>query len=87
MITEAILKALQSSTYFLLSWIPNVPPMPDNIIDATDNIIDIISDVVGVISYIYTPLVFLFVFGAILAILGFDALYKIGLWIYHKVRG
>jgi len=87
MITTAILDALQSIASFLLGLLPNIPQMPDTIKDATNSIIDTIGSVVGVISYIYTPVIFLFVFGAILAILGFDAVYKLALWVYHKFRG
>ena len=87
MITESILNAFQSIVTFILSLLPNLPQMPSGISDASQGLVDSISQVIGVISYIYTPTMLVFVFTLLLAVLGFDLIYKFVLWVLHKVRG
>ena len=87
MITEAILNAFQSVVTFILTLLPNIPAMPTGISDAANGLINSIAQVIGVISYIYTPVMLVFVFTLLLAVLGFDLIYKFVLWVLHKVRG
>lgn len=87
MITEFILAGFQTIVQILLFLIPNIPPMPQGIMDAMNYISTAIQQMVGVVAYIYTPVVFVFVMTAILAILGFDFIYKFVLWVLHKVKG
>lgn len=87
MITEFILAGFQTVVQILLFLIPNIPSMPTGIADAMDMVVGMITSTVGVISYIYTPVVFIFIFTAVLAILGFDFIYKFVLWVLHKVKG
>lgn len=87
MITEAILNGFQAVVQILLFLLPNLPAMPSGIQSAMQMIVDLIGNTVGVISYIYTPIVLIFIFTFILAILGFDFIYKFVLWVLHKIRG
>lgn len=87
MITEAILNGFQAVVQVLLFLLPNLPQMPVGIQSAMNMIVDLIGNTVGVISYIYTPVVLIFVFTLLLAILGFDFIYKFVMWVLHKVRG
>lgn len=87
MITEAIMNGFQASVNIILAMLPPIPAMPSGVQSALDYIVDVIGQVVGVISYLYTPVVFVFVITAILAILSFDFIYKFVLWILHKIRG
>lgn len=86
MITEFILAGFQTVVQILLWLIPNVPAMPSGIEAALTYVSTAIQQMVGVIAYIYTPVVFVFIFTAILAILGFDFIYKFVLWVLHKVK-
>lgn len=87
MITEFILSGFQTIVNILLFLIPNIPAMPAGIESALAYVSTAIQQMVGVIAYIYTPVVFVFIFTVILAILGFDFIYKFVLWVLHKVKG
>jgi len=87
MITEFILSGFQTVVQSVLSLIPNLPAMSDAIWDGTTSIISTIHQAVGMIAYLYTPPIAVFVFTIILAILLFDPVYKLVMWILHKARG
>lgn len=87
MIVEFILSAFQSVVTILLYLLPNIPSMTQGIQDSLANIVSLINQTVGLIAYIYTPVIFIFVFLAIIAILSFDSIYRFVLWVLHKVRG
>lgn len=87
MITEAILNGFYAVVTFVLGLLPSLPAMPETIANGSQAVVNAVSNTVGVISYIYTPTVLIFVFVVLVAILNFDAIYKLSLWIYHKVRG
>jgi len=87
MIVEFILAGFQTIVNVLLFLVPNLPQMPQGIADALAYVSTAIQQMVGVIAYIYTPVVFVFIFTVILAILGFDFIYKFILWVLHKVKG
>lgn len=87
MITQLILSAFYSLSVFIIGLFPSLPPMPQPITDGTNNILNIIGSTVGVISYIYTPFILITAFVLLLAVINFDVIYKLVLWIYHKVRG
>jgi len=87
MITEITLGGFQAVVKALLFLIPDIPSMPAPIQSSMDFIIGLITDMVGIVAYIYTPTVFVFIFVFLLAILGFDFIYKFVLWILHKVKG
>lgn len=87
MLVEFILGGFQTVVQILLFLIPNIPAMPTPIEEGLAYVSTVIQQMVGVIAYIYTPLVFVFIFTAILAILGFDFIYKFVLWVLHKVKG
>lgn len=87
MITEFILRGFQTAVSLVLGILPDIPSMPENISSAMNFVVGLIGDTVGVIAYIYTPPVFVFIFAFFLAILGFDMIYKLALWILHKIRG
>lgn len=87
MIVEFILNAFYGFVTFIIGIFPSLPPMPIQIQQGTQVIIDLIGNTIGVISYIYTPFIFTTAFVLLLAILNFDVIYKLVLWVYHKVRG
>lgn len=87
MITEAILNGFYGVVTFILGLLPNLPQMPTVIANGTQSFVQTVSDTVGVVSYLYTPPLLIFSFVLFVAVLNFDAIYKLSLWIYHKVRG
>jgi len=87
MITEGILNVFNSVIQFILNLLPSIPQMPSPIVVALNTIVSLISDTVGVISYIYTPVMLIFVFTLFIAVLAFDNIYKLAMWILHKIRG
>jgi len=87
MITETILGAFQGAVTLLLGLLPDIPDIPSEVEAGISTFIDLIGQTVGVIAYIYTPTILLLVFGILIAIINFDAIYKFVLWVLHKVRG
>ena len=87
MIIQALLDFFQGAIKFLLNILPNIPQMPSGIQAGLNGITTTIGQVTGVIAYIYTPVILIFVFTAIVAVLSFDSVYKLVLWIWHKIRG
>lgn len=87
MITEAILNGFLSVTQFLLDILPSVPEMPSGILFALDTITSLISETIGLLAYIYTPVLLVFVFTLFVAVLAFDNIYKLVLFVSHKIRG
>lgn len=87
MITETILAGFQTIVTAVLSLLPSLPPMASGIQDATEFLVNSVNQTIGLIAYIYTPVVTVFIFTVLLAILLFDPIYNLVLWILHKVRG
>lgn len=87
MIIEGILTVFSFLLEFLLGLLPNLPSLPASITDGIDTLFDSVTGVIGLISYLYTPVLTIFVFTAVLVLLNFDNVYKLVLWFYHKVRG
>lgn len=87
MITETILAGFQTIVTAVLYLVPSLPQMSAGIQDATDFLVNSVNQTIGLISYIYTPAVTVFVFTILLAILLFDPIYNLILWVLHKVRG
>jgi len=87
MIVEFILNAFYGFTTFVIGLFPSLPAMPQSIVVEANTVIALIGNGVGVISYLYTPVIFSIVFVLFVAVLNFDVIYKLVLWIYHKVRG
>lgn len=87
MITEGILNVLSTIIRGLLGLLPDLPSLDSSVIDAANTFVNIVYSVVGFIAYLYTPTIFLLVFGILIAVINFDAIYKLVTWIYHKVRG
>lgn len=87
MITQAILTAFANVVQFLLAIVPNIPSFPSGLLSSIDYFNGIVVGVIGIIAYLYTPVLSVFVFTAILVLLNFDNVYKLVLWFLHKVRG
>ena len=87
MITETILAGFQTIVTAVLSLLPSLPQMATGIVDATDFLVSSVNQTIGLIAYIYTPVITVFVFTVLLAILLFDPVHNLVLWVLHKVRG
>lgn len=87
MITEAILSGFYSVVTTILSLLPDIPQIPNEISNGLSMITSLIGQTVGTISYLYTPWVLIGVFTILIAIINFEMIYKLVLWVYHKIRG
>jgi len=85
MITQFILQIFFSVTTFIFSPVPSIPPMPEEIIAGAEYFQDLITSIVGLISYVYSPLIFLFVFTMLIIVLNFEAIYHFIMWIVRKL--
>lgn len=87
MIVEVLLNVFKSVIEFSLSILPNIPQFPSAITDSTTYIISLVGGAVGLVSYLFTPYLTVFAFTMFLVILNFDNVYKLSLWVLHKIRG
>jgi len=87
MIVQAILQGFYSIMTFILSLLPDLPQVSDEIKDGTDYLISLISNTVGLISYLFTPPILILVFTVLIAIINFEMIYKFAMWLIHKIRG
>lgn len=87
MITESILSALSAVVTFVLGLLPSLPAFPPEVQSALNQFATVVGDVVGVISYLYTPTILILAFTILIAVINFEAIYKLALWVYHKLRG
>jgi len=87
MIIEALLNSINFTLQFLLGILPNIPGFGDTLLDSLDYFVSLVTGVIGLISYLFSPVLVIFSFTAILILLNFDNVYKAVLWFIHKVRG
>lgn len=87
MITDILLGFLQGAFDLMFGWLPGLPMISPEVMSTIDAILGYIPDIVGALAYLYTPAFFTFLVIVAIALFNFDNIYKIILWIYHKIRG
>lgn len=87
MISEFLLNLLQTTFNALFAVIPVIPPLPALVTNGLAFFTGIVGDTVGLISNLYSPPFFTAIVVLLLAVINFDLIYKLVLWVYHKVRG
>lgn len=85
MIIDWILDATQTLLTTVFSILPNLAPMPPQIIAACDWLIDMVGHSAGILKYIYTPVMFNLIVGLVISLLLFDQIYHLGMWIIKKI--
>lgn len=64
---------------------PDLPAIPQVLIDSTDLLVNILSQFVGVYKYIMSPSLAFISVTMIIAIFAFEPIYKIALWVLRKI--
>ena len=64
---------------------PDLPATPQVLIDSTDLLVNILSQFVGVYKYIMSPSLAFISVTMIIAIVAFEPIYKIALWVLRKI--
>jgi len=85
MILEFFFSILFGLVKMILSILPDIPNVPENIQDMADYVIELIAETVGVIAYLYTPTLFIFIFTMLIILINFDTLYRLVMWIARKI--
>lgn len=85
MLLEALLNFVYWMFGFQFSIIPNVPPLPQPIIDSLNGYLDIALSGVGVVRYFIGDILFNAIIIVGIAILVFDYAYSIFLWAIRKI--
>lgn len=87
MIIEFILGGFKSVVEFMFGWLPSIPELPSVVIDGISWFNGSVAGVVGVVSWLYTPVFFGAIMMLMIAVLIFDPVYNLALWVWHKIRG
>lgn len=85
MLLEALLNFVYWMFSFQFSIMPNVPPLPQAIIDSLNGYLDIMLSGVGVVRYLISDTLFNAIIIVGIAILIFDYAYSILLWVIRKI--
>lgn len=74
--------ALIISVFILM---PDLPATPQILIDSTNLLVSLISNFVGLYKYMMTPALALVSIVLSIAILSFEPIYKVSMWILRKI--
>jgi len=85
MILDVILNAIDSLITTVFSILPTLPPTPPQIIAAGDWLINMVSQATGLLKYLYTPTLFNIITVLVVALLLFEQIYHLGMWIIKKI--
>lgn len=84
MILEAIITLISSVFKILFSWI-NLPQAPQEIQDAINTYLDLIFDNLQFVGFFIRPTTLKVVAISAISLYTFSKLYKVTMWIYHKL--
>ena len=85
MILENFLNILLSSIEFILSILPDIPSLPDELLSSAYSFIDLIFDNVGLLGLFIPISTIKVVVPLVLVIVNFDKIYKLILWVLNKI--
>jgi len=77
-----IISTLLNGVMYLL---PSLPAMPTEITDATDWLVDQVGLVSGFFAYLYGPVFFAAILGAVVVLLNFEFFFHTFQWIWRKL--
>lgn len=84
MILEAIITLVSAVIKFLFSWI-NLPQAPEEIQDSISTYLDLVFDNLDFVGFFIRPTTLKVVAISAIALYTFSRLYKVTMWIYHKL--
>lgn len=85
MILENFLNILLSSIEVILSILPDMPSLPDQLLSSAYSFIDLIFDNVGLLGLFIPISTIKVVVPLVLVIVNFDKIYKLTLWVLNKI--
>lgn len=85
MILENFLNILLSSIEVILSILPDMPSLPDELLSSAYSFIDLIFDNVGLLGLFIPISTIKVVVPLVLVIVNFDKIYKLTLWVLNKI--
>lgn len=85
MILANLFNILLSSIEVVLSLLPNLPSLPDNLLTGAYSFIDLIFDNVGLLGLFIPIPTIKVVVPLLLLIINFDKIYKLTLWVLNKI--
>ena len=85
MILENFLNILLSSIEVILSILPDMPSLPDELLSSAYSFIDLIFDNVGLLGLFIPISTIKVVVPLVLVIVNFDKIYKLIMWVLNKI--
>ena len=85
MILENFLNILLSSIEVILSILPDMPSLPDQLLSSAYSFIDLIFDNVGLLGLFIPISTIKVVVPLVLVIVNFDKIYKLTMWVLNKI--
>lgn len=85
MILENLLNILLSSIEVILSILPDMPSLPDELLSSAYSFIDLIFDNVGLLGLFIPISTIKVVVPLVLVIVNFDKIYKLTMWVLNKI--
>lgn len=85
MILENLLNILLSSIEVILSILPDMPSLPDELLSSAYSFIDLIFDNVGLLGLFIPISTIKVVVPLVLVIVNFDKIYKLTMWVLNKL--
>lgn len=84
MIVEALISLISAVFKVLFAWI-NLPQVPTEIVTSIDSYLDLVFNNLGFLGFFVRPITMKIVATSAIAIYVFSKLYKVTMWIYHKL--
>jgi len=85
MILTFLINSFQSLFDAVFSVIPALPPISQSVISGGNWIVSTVASVIFPFQYLYTPVLFNFMFVGLLGIVLFEPTYHLILWILRKI--
>ena len=84
MIVEALINLISGVLKVLFAWI-NLPQVPMEIQNSINGYLDLVFDNLQFLGFFIRPITFKIVATTAIALYTFSKLYKVTMWIYHKL--
>lgn len=85
MIVQAIIALYFLAVKTVLDILPDVPATPQPVTDGADWVIDTVASVASVLQVVYTPALLTALIFCILALISFERIYYLILWVLKKI--
>lgn len=84
MIIEAILNLFKGLLFIVFGWI-SLPPFPVALTDSIDTFLGLIFDNLTLLGFFVRPVTLTIAIPVLIALLNFEELYKLTMWILKKI--